>query len=296
VPLHGFRNIGFIGGGFSPLEATSSATITTYTQDNVVYTVHSFTTPGTFNFNIVKLGSLKEVDYLIVAGGGGGGAADNQEEAGSGGGAGGLREGVFKLTEIVSIPIVVGGAGAGGTGGNSVTPRAGSKGGNSSFSNIISAGGGGGLAPRAGDANRVSDGGSGGGGTARSETFGLGNIPSTSPSQGTNGAQGSGGFLISGLSTNGGGGGGANGSGSSNATGGAGRSLSIGGTSITYSKGGNGGVRRTRGTLHLATERGSGGAGAGAQGEPSGDPNQFHPPGSPGINGVVILRYVKEFL
>jgi hypothetical protein len=82
----------------------------------------------------------------------------------------------------------------------------------------------------------------------------------------------------------------------SNGTGGIGRTLSISGTPITYSKGGNGGVRRTRGTLHLATERGSCGAGAGAQGEAAGNPAQFHPPGSLGINGIVILRYVKEFL
>jgi hypothetical protein len=141
MPIHGFRNMGFVGSGFRPLEATSSATITTYTEDNVVYTVHSFTTPGTFDFNVTKVGSLRDVDYLIVAGGGGGGAADNEEEAGSGGGAGGLREGVIRLTSTGAIPIVVGSAGAGGSGGG---------------------GAGGGIA-LSGDAGTANTGGGGGG-------------------------------------------------------------------------------------------------------------------------------------
>jgi hypothetical protein len=275
---------------FRPVVATGG-TITNITVDGIPYRVHTFSNVGSFNFEVSDPGSEGEVEYLVVAGGGGGGAADNEEEAGAGGGAGGLREGILKLSGTGNIPVTVGAAGAGGPGGSRQTPRPGRKGSNSSFENFVAAGGGGGLTARSGDEGRICDGGSGGGGTGRSVTFGIGNVPATIPPQGTDGARGSGGFIFSGLSTVGGGGGGANGAGSSNSTGGAGRTISISGSPVTYSKGGNGGIRRTNGAGHSSIDRGSGGAGAGARGERAGDPNQFHPPGFPGINGIVIARY-----
>jgi hypothetical protein len=274
---------------FRPVVATGG-TITNITVGGIPYRVHTFSNVGSFTFDVLDPGSEGEIEYLVVAGGGGGGAADNEQEAGAGGGAGGLREGILEISVTGSIPVVVGAAGAGGSGGNRVDPRPGRKGSNSSFQNFVAAGGGGGLTARGGDENRICDGGSGGGGTSRSGTFGIGNIPSTSPPQGTNGARGSGGSYA-GQSTVAGGGGGANGAGSSNSTGGPGRVISITGTPITYAKGGNGGIQRSNGAGHSSIERGSGGAGAGAAGEQAGNPNQFHPPGFAGINGIVIARY-----
>jgi hypothetical protein len=277
---------------FRPIVATGG-TISTINVGGIQYRVHTFSNTGSFTFNVTDPGSEAELEYLVVAGGGGGGAADNEQEAGAGGGAGGLREGVFQLLGTGALPVSVGAAGAGGTGGNRVDPRPGRKGANSSFSSIVAAGGGGGLPPRGGDENRICDGGSGGGATSRSGPAGIegvGNLPPTVPPQGNNGARGSGGSY-GGQSTVAGGGGGANGPGSSNSTGGPGRPLSITGSLITYSKGGNGGVQRSYGAQHSPLERGSGGAGAGAAGEAPRTPSQFHPPGVAGIPGIVIVRY-----
>jgi hypothetical protein len=114
--------MGYLGGKFKPLEATSTAAVTTYTQNNIVYKIHSFTTVGSFTFTVNKLGSLGEIDYLIVAGGGAGGAADNEFEAGAGGGAGGFRFGNIKLETTGAYSVIVGAGGVGRGGSNNRVP------------------------------------------------------------------------------------------------------------------------------------------------------------------------------
>jgi hypothetical protein len=247
------------------------------------YTIHTFNTSGSLIVN-----RPVEVDYLLVGGGGGGGS-----RFGGGGGAGGYR--YFTSQSLIpgtSYPVVVG-AGGGGAGGANVG-LAGSNGVDSVFAGNNSTGGGGG----AGNHNSPQlalpkDGGSGGGGggSAAPGTYlgGLGNTPSTSPSQGNNG--GSGGNI--GTRWSGGGGGGSSAVGTDGnfnvtpngqgGTGGAGTSNSITGSAVTYAAGANGGtyLGATVGTAGT-TNRGNGGGGSG------GESNS----GAAGGSGVVIIRYL----
>ncbi len=141
---------------------------------------HKFTSPGTFT--ISATGNAKgsnTVQSLVVAGGGGG-----TYNGGGGGGAGGLRNLGTLPIEAIGYPITVG---AGGTGGSS---NCSTDGGTSSFSTVVSAGGGaGGTASgspgRDGHAGGSGGGGGGNGGTATNG--GAGNTPPVSPPQGNNG-------------------------------------------------------------------------------------------------------------
>ena len=154
------------------------------------------------------------IDYLVVAGGGGG-----SNELGGGGGAGGYLTNVGgtaqSLQGTITYTVVVGDGGRGGVIGaarDSENTRGGD-GDNSSLSGsgittITSTGGGGGGAF---GANVVSgrNGGSGGGAAALSgggigTAVGLGNTPSTTPSQGNNGGNS---YQASGVYPGGGGGG-----------------------------------------------------------------------------------------
>jgi hypothetical protein len=138
------------------------------------------------------------IDFLVVAGGGGGGA-----DIGGGGGAGGYRTSTQTVLSGNTITVTVGDGGAGSPSGG----VKGTSGSNSSISatgltTITSAGGGGGGS--IGDGTG-SSGGSGGGSARDGTGGGLGNTPSTSPSQGNNGGSG----LLSAPSYGAGGGGGA---------------------------------------------------------------------------------------
>lgn len=104
---------------------------------------HVFTGPGTFTITAIPPGI--SVNYLVVAGGGGGGT-DNVSPpttgaAGAGGGGGGWRHGTFPVS-VASYPVVIG---AGGAGGTPTLPSYGANGGDTSFSTIVSTGGGGGA-------------------------------------------------------------------------------------------------------------------------------------------------------
>jgi hypothetical protein len=193
------------------------------------------------------------IDFLVIAGGGGGGSGG----AGSGGGAGGYRTSTQSVSIGTAITVTVGDGGAGGaTPGNNV----GTQGSSSSISGsglttITSAGGGYGGAY---NNQTAGAGGSGGGGSywnAGTSTGGLGNTPSTSPSQGNNGGTGA--------NTVGGGGGGAGATGgngtapSTGGNGGAGTASSITGSSVTRAGGGGGGTEGSNGGT------GSGGGGNG---------------------------------
>ena len=150
------------------------------------YKTHVFTGPGTFTVSSGgnDLGS-NSVEYMIVAGGGGG-----QRAAGGGGGAGGFRQN-YPSPAVTGLPVTATGypitVGAGGSAGNPGGPSAGvTKGGNSIFSTITSAGGGTGFGGGGG-----APGGSGGGaGPTNPAEVGTGNTPPVSPSQGNPGAIG----------------------------------------------------------------------------------------------------------
>ena len=245
------------------------------------YTIHTFTSSGTFTPN----GSY-EVEYLIVAGGGGGGY-----NYGGGGGAGGVLTDTGVAVTAQAYTVTVGEGGAGGTGGN------GTDGGDSSFAGATATGGGAG----GGGAGTAAAGGSGGGGHPGITTAGAG-----TEGQGHTGGVGtnSGGQNI--LS---GGGGGASEDGgtgtqwSACGDGGDGVASSITGTSVTYGGGGGGGGYSGysvaggsggaggggagsggSGTAGTAGTDGTGGGGGGGAGE--------YGAGGDGGNGVVIIRYL----
>ena len=258
----------------SPFSATGG-TITT----SGAYTIHTFTTSGTFT--PLRSGT---VDYLVVAGGGGGGQNPNNNTQSGGGGAGGLRtsagvSGGGGIAETIAsvlaqgYTITIGGGGAGAL----TNTRTSSNGGNSSiagsgFTTISSTGGGAASSVNSAGNAWISPiiGGSGGGAGSGSTTGANGTA-----NQGYAGGNADG--------TYGGGGGGAGGVGASSvasAAGGIGVESSISGSSLTYSEGGIGGVYGgTPGTAGT-TNRGNGGMSGGVYG------------GGAGGSGIVIIRYL----
>ena len=296
--------------GTVPFLVATGGTITTSGDCKI----HTFTGPGTFCVSAAATcTSRNEVSYMVIAGGGGGGAA-----IGGGGGAGGYRESKSPLTpytaspldgrpnapNIVTVtatafPITVG---AGGDGGNP-TPTTATKGSNSVFSTITSAGGGA-CHPCASNKN----GGSGSGGSHQS-AGGSGNTPPTTPPQGNNGGSNSPGPVNTGQFAAGGGGG-AGGAGTPSSSqgypstagpGGGGTTTSINASPVTRAGGGGGGA-------FLSNSPGSGGSGGGGAGAgigpaaASGTVNTgggggggAQPPGNTqggnGGSGIVIIRY-----
>ena len=194
------------------------------------YKIHTFLSSGTFT--VTHLGTAPTVDYLVAAGGGGGGELPyNWAGAPGGGGGGGYRTASGITVTASAYTVTVGAGGAIYTTGS-----------DSTFASTTSAGGGRGSLNASSD---TKNGGSGGGGTGSINAGGgmtppgSGNTPSTSPSQGNNGAYGSYSFYSYGL---GGGGGGAGGGGSSY-NGGEGSLSAIDG--FYYCGGGSGGYEVT---------------------------------------------------
>lgn len=263
-------------------------------------TVTGYATPETASFTItatddegetaVRDFSLKvltpyEANFLVVAGGGGGGW-----DVGGGGGGGGLRTSygsvsgggsssepnvTFIPNSVYSITVGLGGAGATGGEGSAGMSQSG---GDSSIIgngvNIVSLGGGYGGNYSGGDGGT---GGSGGGGSAYSSTNPGG---AGTPGQGYKGGD----VNTQSTAYAGAGGGGAAGAGSngaqtSNVAGGPGLAVSITGSSVAYSAGGQG--RQDSATTGVAGAANSGNGGCGA-----GYPNQ----GKNGGSGVVVLR------
>jgi hypothetical protein len=251
------------------------------------YTVHTFTSSGTFTPK-----TSGNVDYLVVGGGGGGGGIAASSGSSAGGGAGGYRTGTGLSVTAQSYSVTVGTGGAGGAAGGN---NNGTKGNDSVFNGITATGGGYGGKTRD---SVGGDGGSGGGGgysDSSTKAGGNGNTPYTSPSQGSNG--GSGGVNYP-YCAGGGGGAGAVGSDANTPNGGTGISSSISGSSVYYSGGGGGGCQGvaagTGGTggggnggqngagTTGTTNTGGGGGGAGGSASAAG--------GTGGL-GVVIIRY-----
>ncbi len=258
--------------------STFSATGGTITYSGG-YTIHTFTSSGTFTPN-----GSGNVEYLVVAGGGGGGTC-----IGGGGGAGGYLTGTASVS-TGPYNVIVGTGGAGGP----ASPRTnGSDGLSSSFAGISATGGGGGGAWSPGVPNGRA-GGSGGGGTGN----GAGTAGSGTSGQGYNGS-------VSGATCSaylkGGGGGGA-GAASSAPNGGVGLPSSISGVLTYYAGGGGGGSDASScsstggnggggggsgsGTGTSGTVNSGGGGGGGAY---NSIPTDYG--GGSGGSGIVIIRY-----
>ena len=297
--------------------AATGGTVTTCGD----FKIHTFTSSGCFAVsNAGTPTGSNSVSYLVIGGGGSAGGW-----APGGGGAGGFREGkavnngnpdsytasplaaasgVPVLAQTYPITVGAGGAGQPYPARNSTT-----KGSNSIFATITSAGGGVGAPndayPGHDSGATVGNGGSGGGSTASPTTVGQGNTPPVSPPQGNNGGQGGTG---GGAGYFGGGGGGAGAVGSNAGPpndagpGGAGLASSINGTPTLRAGGGGGG--------NVATGSSTGGPGGGGGSTPSGSSSgtantggggggSYAPTptgtsagaGGSGGSGVVIIRY-----
>ena len=291
----------------------TGGTITTVCTN---FKVHTFTGPGTFEVTCAgSPNGSSTVSYMVVGGGGGAGAG-----YGGGGGGGGFREAkasddsytasplnatsgpTYNLAvPVASYPITIG---AGGTGSSTNPANDGTKGADSIFSSITSAGGGaGGNIP-----SPQRCGGSGGGGSVSGpgpNPAGNGNIPSVSPAQGTDGGAG----YCGGNYRSGGGGGAtvagtASPNGSSGGCGGTGATTSISSSPTSFSGGGGGGqyngfpgggaaspcgtgkaASAVQGVGPAASANTGGGGGGGAG---STSPGQN---GGNGGSGIVIIRY-----
>lgn len=275
-----------------PFEVGFSATGGTKTTSGL-YTIHTFSYPNSQNFVVEStFTGTKEIEYLVVAGGGAGGGAGTV--GGGGGGAGGLRSNHPDMpAPLKAGPLTVTGGtytvtvGQGGQGAPGASLPVGNPGGSSSFGPIVCQGGGGGGRAPTYTGVSGSPGGSGGGGGCNfggsgNGAGGTGNrVTGTStpaPTQGNDGAPG-------GQPGDGGGGGGGAGGASTGAAGGVGLPISISGSAVTYSKGGNGqNSSADGGTPATLTNYGEGGNAKYGGASPS--------DGGTGANGIVIIRYL----
>jgi len=286
------------------------------------YKIHTFTASGCFA--VTSAGNpcgSNAVSYVVVAGGGGTGGW-----AAGGAGAGGFREGKCTSDPYTASPLDAGAGlpvsvqtypitvGSGGTGAPYPTRNTGTKGSNSVFSTITSAGGGVGAPNDAFPGHdcgaTAGNGGSGGGSTASPTTVGSGNTPPVSPPQGNDGGTGHVNSPIGGYFGGGGGGAGAAGSndpGTNNAgPGGDGVTSSITGSPVARAGGGGGGQVTTGSSTGGSGGGGAGGNGGGTNPGTSGTTNTggggggagaTNPTGTTagaggsGGSGLVIIRY-----
>ena len=239
------------------------------------YTVHTFSTVGSFTFTSNETGSVE----VLVVGGGGGGASPSFGGGGGGGGAALFRKFVPVLSNV-SYPVTVG------PGGSGILAQ-----GNSSIfsynGGTITAFGGGGAGPLSSPGNGGSSpNASGGGGFGAPGVRAIGGTGANVIGLGFPG-----GSTSAPASNLGGGGGGAGGSGGDAVTqtggnGGPGVPYSITGIATFYGGGGGGcgSFIQTMGKLHPTSFPTMFGLGATA-------PNDFGLGGA--RPGVVIVRYVK---
>jgi len=263
------------------------------------FKIHTFTGPGTFTVTNAGLSAgSNTVDYLVVAGGGAGASTYRS----GGGGAGGVRFSATTYCEPspatplkapVALPVsaqaypITVGAGSVKQHISSPpdnTPERNPNGSPSTFSTIISAGGGSGgeyPAVRSGG-----PGGSGGGGNGNpagpnAQAGGTGNTPPVSPPQGNTG--GAGGLASDALPGTGG---------PARAGGGGGGALAAG-SNVSPATNGDGGPGGNGITLNIigscSSYGGGGGGGAYTQPYPTGPANGGT--GGAGGSGIVILRY-----
>ena len=288
------------------------------------FKIHTFTGPGTFAVsNAGNASGSNSVSYMVVGGGGGGsgGGPASSTNGGGGGGAGGFRESKASSDSYTASPlnatsgptydlavavqsytIAIGGGAPPRPG--SGNPRRGCSGVSSTFSTIVSAGGGGGgcgtdCSPTWSIGLAGGSGGGAGWKPSPGGTAGAGNTPPVSPPQGQPGGNNTGGGAGAG-----GGGAGATGSNDSSPNagpGGAGVTTSINATPTTRAGGGGGG-RWSSGSISTGGPGGggnggsegggacgsvnTGGGGGGAGAYPGACTN-----GGAGGSGIVIIRY-----
>jgi hypothetical protein len=290
----------------------TGGTITEITQNDINYRVHTFTTVGTSQFQVLIGG---EMEYLVIAGGGGA-----QGGTSGGGGAGGYRcsvpgessGGGVSAESPLGIPsgtynIIVGAGGSGGSGpANDLTE--GTNGDNSVFYTITSIGGGrGGGYINGGNINNALQPGIGGSGGGGQNYTGSGRTLMN----GANGTVGQGfkggdpeSQILNGTNNPAGGGGGAGGAGTQAGSaigqgdGGIGVQSNIDGV-LTYRGGGGGGGasgRNNPGGLGGGGEgaNGSGLAGNGVSNTGGGGGGGWTYAsgfGGAGGSGIVIIRY-----
>jgi hypothetical protein len=259
------------------------------------YTIHTFTTNGTFDNSNSK---ISNIEILVIGGGGSGGTGQQTYAYGGGGGAGGVIYYTSYPITATSYPVTVGLGGIPSLVDGSYTN--GYPGNRSVFGPLIALGGGEGAAWGITATSGFGSGGGGscGGGVAQ-YTGAIGTFP-----QGYNGANGV--AYSNTASCSGGGGGGASATGTAGASGaggagGAGISSRITGTLQYYAAGGgagggssggagwnsisgSGGAGTARGTSGVnGTGSGGGGSAVGGSGGSYG--------GGYGGNGIVIVRY-----
>jgi len=139
----------FIAGGSNGYVLTSNGVSAAPTWQSVSTSIGinmvTYTTAGSYNWTVPVTGKYK---ITVVGGGGGGGSSPNVPGSqnycgGAGGGAGGASIGIYQLTAGTIYPVIVGAAGTGGAAGGY---NAGSSGGTSSVTGLLSATGGNGGA------------------------------------------------------------------------------------------------------------------------------------------------------
>ncbi|HLD35976.1 MAG TPA: DUF2341 domain-containing protein [Planctomycetota bacterium] len=275
------------------------------------YTIHTFTTFGTFTPS-----SARNVEVLVVAGGGSGGN-HNSTNANGGGGGGGV---IYNTSYPVTPGAIAVTVGNGGSAVMNATTGVGYNGGNSAFGSLIALGGGGG-----GSTGSVNVAGSGGSGGGKANNGGAVGVSVQVGGYGNSGGN-------SAIAWTGAGGGGAGSAGFSGdnsvitgGNGGTGISSTISGSLKYYGGGGGGGANSTEragngydgggrgcGNTALyaynyypeevnATTRGSGtpnaiantGGGGGA-GSANASGNGWSNGSGSGGSGIVIIRYLTN--
>ena len=272
------------------VDATNNFVPVPTTTGQTIYRFFSTTTKGGSITTPVNL----SIQFLIVGGGGGGGSSSANN---GGGGAGGFRTGTGTLLATGNYGLQVGGGGAQNTNGtDSYLGMATSS--LTLVSGLITSTGGG-----RGSDGIGSNGGSGGGSGVTQITPGLGNTPSTTPSQGNNGAAPGTGSPGTNLGGGGGGAGQVGGLGtgiSAFAKGGDGLLSNITGISVYYAGGGGGSVNSTQQPVALGggglggINVGGGGAGtggAGTDGLGGGGGGGVLAVGGKGGSGVIVIRF-----
>jgi hypothetical protein len=283
--LYGSDTFGSTGGSdthtHDDVSCSSTSISTTPVAAAAPYTIHTFTSSGTFVVN-------EEItaEVLVVAGGGGGGGRSNGQ--GAGGGGGGVIYNSSYTFAAGSYPVSVGAGGAAG-----VNANRGGNGDNSSVGTLTAIGGGGGGSSGA----AATGGGSGGGG---SKTY-------PTPGSGTSGQGNSGGAGYKDCNMGGGGGAGSAGTtGSTNTSqcwlstpGSGGNAYASSITGVTKYYGGGGGAADVGYSYTKKRGVGKGGGGYGGYNSvlgSTGTPNTGGGGGGgggAGGSGIVIIRYAS---
>ena len=270
----------------STANTVTGGTITTYG----VYTIHKFTSSGTYDSTLAQ-----DVEVLVVGGGGGGGGST---PSGGGGGGGLVHMSAFSVGASSSTTVTIGGGGA--ASGDPYTGHA-VAGVDSVFGSLTAKGGGGGgdgdgITPSGNGAGGSGGSGGGGGTTSGNGTPQAGGSSSQGSQPGDSGSSGFGFAGGSGVRAggNGGGGGGGgsgavgtNGSTGSGGNGGTGKAYTIldGSTSVLYAGGGGGGGSGSAGN-------GTGGPGGGGARDVDGGANTGGGGGgrAAGGSGIAIIK------